>query len=153
MRLEHEYFREGPGPIWQPGTSIAPNYSAGVKEKWDRPHRPPHSRGYDPRALPVRSPRLLGHGQLLGSSRSQGRTTHSLAMALMPSWRTPPSTPVGSTKSKSIFPSSRKRCLLPMTSYPWPSWSTGYWTSKSIISELLPRFSGPPLQGSQRLIN
>jgi hypothetical protein len=146
MRLEHEYFREG---AW---TYLA---------AWDV-HRAKlfgrceKKNGIAPTdrliaEVMTQEPYQSAHRVFWIMDNCSAHRGHKAAQRIRSQWpnailvHTPPSTPVGSTKSKSISPSSRGRCLLPMTSSPWPSSSTGYWTSKSIISELLLPFSGPSL--------
>ena len=146
MRVEHEYFREGAWTYlaaWdvhraklfgrcENKSGIAPTHRLMAEVMTQEPYQSAH------RVFWIMDNCSAHRGQ----KAAQRIRSH---WCPTPSWCTPRSTPVGSTKSKSTSPSSRERCLLPMTFYPWPSSSSDYWPSKSIISKLLLPFSGPSL--------
>jgi hypothetical protein len=110
MRVEHEYFREG---AWtylaardvhcaklfgrcEKKSGIAPTDRLMAEVMTQEPYRSAH--------------RVFWIMDNCSAHRGQKAPSQFARNGPMPSWCIPPSTPVGSTKSKSTFPSSRERC-------------------------------------------
>jgi hypothetical protein len=126
MRVEHEYFREGAWTYlaaWdvhraklfgrcEKKNGIAPTDRLMAEVMTQQPYQSAH------RVFWIMDNCSAHRGQK-AAPRIRSQWSNAILVH-------PPSTPVGSTKSKSSSPSSRERCSLQMTSSLWLSLSSGY---------------------------